>query len=65
MIIRKLRIDELPRLAELNEYNDLEVMIEDNAARIKNGNILLLNMMVETKKAPIKAIFFEKTDFAY
>ena len=39
MIIRKLRIDELPRLAELNEYNDLEGMISENASRIENGSI--------------------------
>ena len=39
MIIRKLKIEELPLLAWLNEYNDLEEMIAENASRIKNGSI--------------------------
>lgn len=39
MIVRKLEIDELPLLAELNEYNDLKEMIAGNASKIKNGSI--------------------------
>ncbi len=39
MIIRKLKIEELPLLAELNEYNNLEGMIAENASRINNGSI--------------------------
>ena len=39
MNIKKLKIEELPLLADLNEYSDLEGMIADNTARIKKGSI--------------------------
>ena len=39
MILKKLRIEELPLLAELNKYNNLEEMIAENTSRIENGSI--------------------------
>lgn len=42
--VRKIIINELPKLTELFDYNDIDKMIAENASRIKNslGDIFII-----------------------